>query len=224
MYANRQYSAIFDHPQPAGRDAPSLWFSGYNTIDKPFKSERSKSAIKAAVTERPGVKYLSFSYQLSVMNEIQRKGSLRPLYLSPGAIAVEILLSFGLITCPADPDKCSQQSIISCQNTPAGMRIGAHGSWDGPRDDVEFGQGIVCCMSQDRQEDALDKWIAVYLLRLREKDSKLLVRQQQCLDCCARAAWEAGQPLQKQLRLQKNPDRVVVQLVESQSTSILYLN
>ena len=68
----------------------------------------------------------------------------------------------------------------------------------------------------NRMEDGIDQWIAVLLHILRRQESRILIRGSECLDCCAKAAWKVGEEALKELRLKDKPEKVVVQLIESQ--------
>jgi hypothetical protein len=216
MRDERQYTAVFDHPKLEGIQSPELWWIGYNEIDFPFDSQTSKTEIKAVVTERPGAPFISLSYQVSVLNKFHQNTPLRPLYLPPGIISQTIIESSGLIACHHNPEICSRESaIISCQPTPASSRIGSFTSWEPEKRQKDFQQGIVCCMAEDRVEDVVDQWIAMYLQYIRRQEVGILFRRNECLNCCAKAAWAVGQWRLQEFSRPGKPKRMVFQILES---------
>ena len=224
MREERQWSAVLDHPDAVGTDSPNLWWKGYNDVGKSNDIRSCKTNMEAVVTERLGGSFLNFSYQVSVKNKVEDEIGLRPLYLPPGAISKVLLESFGLIDCAHDPRICGQtKPAIMCQETPPGMRVGSNSSWNNDQSTLDFGRGIVCCASASRDEDVIDRWIATYLYLLRQREMCLLFRGRECLECCAKTAWKYGEPLLKRMRLAKEPERVVVQVIENNILPLMEL-
>ena len=183
----RQYSAIYDRPSI---EEVILRMEDFNELDSRKSAAEMRSELRATVGERSSSRTLTFSYEVAIYNKPKRfwvRGSLPPFQINPGLIAMSVLRRACLIPCSISVD-CPPSAPFACQNVPPMLRIPSEAT----NDKLSFYSGVACTTFSYREEDEIDRCIAIALHMMGRDPVHSLpyffIRRHECFPCSIRAA------------------------------------